>query len=62
MKLVEEETDEKLAEMTPGLVAPWPNTYAFTKQIAEEVARIEGDGLPLAIYRPAIGYTIAVCQ
>lgn len=55
MKLVEEESEEKLADMTPKLIGPWPNTYAFTKQVAEEVVREEGVGLPLAVYRPAVG-------
>lgn len=33
----------------------YPNTYTFSKQIAENVVEILGEGLPIGIFRPAIG-------
>jgi thioester reductase-like protein len=32
----------------------WPNTYTFTKSLAESLIAKRGDGLPIAIVRPAI--------
>jgi len=32
----------------------WPNTYTYTKSIAESLIARHGDGLPIAIVRPAI--------
>jgi thioester reductase-like protein len=32
----------------------WPNTYTFTKSLAESMIAKEGAGLPIAIVRPAI--------
>ena len=32
----------------------WPNTYTYTKSLAESLIAKHGDGLPIAIVRPAI--------
>lgn len=32
----------------------WPNTYTFTKAIAEDVVRQHGAGMPVGLYRPGI--------
>jgi len=32
----------------------WPNTYTFTKSLAESLIAKYGDGLPIAVVRPAI--------
>lgn len=32
----------------------WPNTYTFTKALAEDLVKSHSKGLPLAIFRPAI--------
>jgi fatty acyl-CoA reductase len=37
------------------LLEEWPNTYAFTKAMAEDLVRDEGVGLPIGVFRPAIG-------
>lgn len=39
------------------LIGKWPNTYVFTKSIAEDVVRKEAGNLPLAVVRPSIGKT-----
>ncbi|XP_063703930.1 fatty acyl-CoA reductase wat-like isoform X2 [Culicoides brevitarsis] len=52
--LVEKFDDEALAELTPRILGNWPNTYAFTKALAEDVVRRNCKKLPLGIFRPAI--------
>lgn len=37
------------------IIKPWPNTYTFTKALAESMIKETGSGLPLGIFRPAIG-------
>ncbi|XP_076658436.1 fatty acyl-CoA reductase wat [Halictus rubicundus] len=47
--------DEKLLEeITPRLLGIWPNTYTFTKAVAESVVKNEAGDLPVGIFRPAI--------
>ncbi|KAI5640424.1 male sterility protein domain-containing protein [Phthorimaea operculella] len=41
------------------LIKNWPNTYTFTKAIAEEACRQAGSELPISIVRPAIGAVTA---
>lgn len=38
-----------------SLLGDWPNTYTFTKALAEQVVSKEGRGLPIAVFRPAVG-------
>jgi hypothetical protein len=40
--------------MTPKLIHPWPNTYTFTKSLAEWLLHEEAKDLPCAIFRPSI--------
>ncbi|XP_005099500.2 fatty acyl-CoA reductase 1 [Aplysia californica] len=46
--------DEMLELFTPKLMGEKPNTYTYTKQLAEHLLITEGAGLPLAIVRPSI--------
>ncbi|XP_011315369.1 putative fatty acyl-CoA reductase CG5065 [Fopius arisanus] len=47
--------DDNLAqEITPHLLGKWPNTYAYTKAVAENVVEREAENLPIGIFRPAI--------
>lgn len=49
-------TSDKLLEcITPVLLDKWPNTYTFTKAIAEDVVHQHGAGLPIGMFRPGIG-------
>nr|ARD71195.1 fatty acyl reductase [Spodoptera exigua] len=49
------EVDEKLVEsILPTLLGSRPNTYCFTKAVAEEAVRTYGEGLPICIVRPSI--------
>jgi len=36
------------------LLQDWPNTYTYTKALAEDFVRKNSKGLPVAIFRPAI--------
>jgi fatty acyl-CoA reductase len=37
------------------VLGDWPNTYSFTKALAEDMIRDEARGLPIGILRPSIG-------
>lgn len=50
--LIKTKTDAELEELC--LYKPWPNTYTFTKAMAEEVIKNEAGDLPIAIFRPSI--------
>ncbi|XP_062531408.1 putative fatty acyl-CoA reductase CG5065 isoform X1 [Bombyx mori] len=44
----------RLNAITADLIRDWPNTYCFTKAIAEDVVRTMGKDLPVAIVRPPV--------
>ncbi|XP_012265217.2 fatty acyl-CoA reductase wat-like [Athalia rosae] len=46
--------ERRLDDITPILLGDFPNTYAFTKAIAENTAKDNGKDLPLGIFRPAM--------
>lgn len=46
--------DEKMDAISDELVKGYPNTYCFTKNLAEDLIAKEAMGLPVAIFRPAI--------
>ncbi|KAK8730545.1 hypothetical protein OTU49_008058 [Cherax quadricarinatus] len=47
--------DDKLLEsLTPHLLAPRPNTYTYTKALAEHLLVNDGGRLPISIIRPSI--------
>lgn len=47
-------TDDQLETITPTMLEGRPNTYTYTKALAEYVVVNEAKGLPLAIVRPSI--------
>ncbi|XP_048487929.1 fatty acyl-CoA reductase wat [Plutella xylostella] len=51
---VETVDEKKIAAMEPILIEGWPNTYTYSKAIAEETLRTMGAGLPICVVRPAI--------
>ncbi|KAG8306270.1 hypothetical protein J6590_050641 [Homalodisca vitripennis] len=54
-EIVEHVDDDVLLEaMLPKLLGKWPNTYAFTKAVAEHVVQEHSKTLPITIFRPAI--------
>jgi nucleoside-diphosphate-sugar epimerase len=46
--------DDILKDVTAQIVGTWPNTYTFTKAIAEDFLLRERDNMPVAIFRPSI--------
>ncbi|KAJ8728682.1 hypothetical protein PYW07_006378 [Mythimna separata] len=46
--------EERLTSITPALIKDWPNTYTFTKAIAEELVRTSAGDLPVCIVRPPV--------
>ncbi|XP_022125582.2 fatty acyl-CoA reductase wat isoform X1 [Pieris rapae] len=46
--------DSVIDSILPTLLGNRPNTYCFTKAIAEEAVRKYGEGMPVAIFRPSI--------
>lgn len=53
--LVAKVDDRTLEELTPRILGEWPNTYTFTKALAEDVVRRNAAKIPVGIFRPAIG-------
>ncbi|RZC36696.1 fatty acyl-CoA reductase -like, partial [Asbolus verrucosus] len=54
LKLVDDMNDKLLEKITPKLLGQWPNAYVYTKNIAEDLVKTEGQNLPIAIVRPSI--------
>ncbi|KAK9306408.1 hypothetical protein QLX08_002921 [Tetragonisca angustula] len=46
--------DKMIDDITPILIGKRPNTYTFTKALAERMLETESDYLPIAIVRPTI--------
>ncbi|KAH9637607.1 hypothetical protein HF086_014771 [Spodoptera exigua] len=53
-QMVDKLTDDQLNIMLPKILGPWPNTYTFTKALAEKELRASAGGMPIGIFRPAI--------
>lgn len=47
--------EEISTHLSPRLIQPWPNTYTFTKAVAEGLIRDYQKLLPLTVIRPGIG-------
>ncbi|XP_062531413.1 fatty acyl-CoA reductase 1 [Bombyx mori] len=54
IQLAETVEECRLNAITADLIRDWPNTYCFTKAIAEDVVRTMGKDLPVAIVRPPV--------
>ncbi|CAH2101865.1 unnamed protein product [Euphydryas editha] len=46
--------DDIIEAILPGLLGQRPNTYCFTKAVAEEAVRVYGEGMPICIVRPSV--------
>lgn len=55
MSIVDTLDEQQLEAITPLLIGNWPNTYVYTKAIAENLIKTYGEGLPIAMVRPSIG-------
>ncbi|KAJ8688432.1 hypothetical protein QAD02_024227 [Eretmocerus hayati] len=54
ISLLECMDDKMVDDITRPILGKWPNTYTFTKAVAEDIIRQEADGTPIGIFRPAI--------
>lgn len=54
LTLREQLGEELLDTLAPTLVGKFPNTYTFTKALAEQVVETEASDLPVCIFRPGI--------
>jgi fatty acyl-CoA reductase len=55
LSIFEKFDDDVVSALTAKLIAPWPNTYVFTKAVTEDMIRQFSGELPIAIIRPTIG-------
>ncbi|XP_065213885.1 fatty acyl-CoA reductase wat-like [Planococcus citri] len=46
--------DSEINFETPKILGEWPNTYTFTKALAECVVKNESQGLPIGLFRPSV--------
>ncbi|XP_017120628.1 fatty acyl-CoA reductase wat [Drosophila elegans] len=54
LKFNETLSPELMDKMSPALMGKFPNTYTYTKALAEQVIQMEAQDLPICIFRPAI--------
>uniref|UniRef100_A0A6P4EHY3 Fatty acyl-CoA reductase n=1 Tax=Drosophila rhopaloa TaxID=1041015 RepID=A0A6P4EHY3_DRORH len=47
-------SDQMMDTLTPTLVGSYPNSYTYTKALAEDVILREAGDLPLCVFRPSI--------
>lgn len=52
--LVETMDEKTINSITPGLLGEFPNTYAYTKAVAEDIVQTYSTGLPVALFRPSV--------
>lgn len=51
---MEEKFEKKINKLTQELIHPWPNTYVYSKALAEDIVRQYSLTLPIAVVRPSI--------
>ncbi|XP_017143382.1 fatty acyl-CoA reductase wat-like [Drosophila miranda] len=54
LEMCDQLSEELMNNMTPALLGSYPNTYTYTKALAEDVILREAGDLPLSIFRPAV--------
>lgn len=47
--------ERQFHELNGKVIEPWPNTYTFTKALAEQLVREFGERIPVVVMRPSIG-------
>lgn len=47
--------EQTLNTLTPTIIKGFPNTYTFTKVLAEDIVQNYAGNLPVTIFRPGIG-------
>ncbi|XP_034665874.1 fatty acyl-CoA reductase wat-like [Drosophila subobscura] len=54
LQMCDQLSEELTDNMSPALLGSYPNTYTYTKALAEDVILREGSDLPISIFRPAV--------
>ncbi|XP_073985582.1 fatty acyl-CoA reductase wat-like [Rhodnius prolixus] len=54
LQLTDKYSDNELEKMTEKIIGKWPNSYVFTKAVAENAVKTYATGLPVSVFRPAI--------
>ncbi|XP_047370028.1 LOW QUALITY PROTEIN: fatty acyl-CoA reductase wat-like, partial [Vespa velutina] len=54
INLVDCINEKLLDDITPQLLGKWPNTYVYTKTVAENLIKKRADSIPIGIFRPGI--------
>ncbi|XP_014258435.1 fatty acyl-CoA reductase wat-like [Cimex lectularius] len=52
--MVQNMDDSILEAIRPKIIGRWPNTYSFTKAMAESIVKSYASQLPIVVFRPAI--------
>ncbi|XP_063242149.1 fatty acyl-CoA reductase wat-like isoform X2 [Bacillus rossius redtenbacheri] len=52
--LLQNITEHELEPLCEKLISPWPNTYVFSKAVAEHAILTQGKDLPAVVVRPSI--------
>lgn len=52
--MIDELDDQTVETITPQILGHWPNTYAFTKAMAENYIYENRVSMPVAVFRPAV--------
>lgn len=60
MRCMEWMENETVNKMTPSLIAPHPNTYTYTKRLAESLVKEHFPDMPVCIARPSIGKVLKI--
>ncbi|KAL3270934.1 hypothetical protein HHI36_021439 [Cryptolaemus montrouzieri] len=53
-EVLEKLTENQADALTTRIIGAWPNTYTFTKALAERMISQSRDNLPVGIFRPSI--------
>ncbi|CAO1365557.1 unnamed protein product [Diamesa serratosioi] len=51
---MDENFEKKINKLTQDLIHPWPNTYVYSKALAEDIVRRFSMILPISVVRPSI--------
>lgn len=52
--------ENTLNVLTPTIIKGYPNTYTYTKVLAENIIQNYADRLPVTIFRPGIGNILQI--
>lgn len=58
-KLSECLDEHTLNVLTPTIIKDFPNTYTYTKVLAEDIVQTYAGDLPVTVFRPGIGIALS---